>query len=51
MAKEYTKQHIVPACHIANFGTNGNEGRKSSIYCHIKEKRYFWMQLCRRFPS
>ena len=38
MGKEYTKQHIVPACYIANFGVNGNEGRKSSIYYYIKEK-------------
>lgn len=38
MGKEYTKQHIVPACYIANFGANGNEGRKSSVYYYIKEK-------------
>ena len=38
MGKEYTKQHIVPSCYIANFGANGNEGRKSSIYYYLKEK-------------
>ncbi len=38
MGKEYTKQHIVPACYIANFGANGNEGRKRSVYYYIKEK-------------
>lgn len=38
MGKEYTKRHIVPSCYIANFGANGNEGRKSSIYYYLKEK-------------
>ena len=38
MGKEYTKQHIVPSCYIANFGANGNKGRKSSIYYYLKEK-------------
>lgn len=27
MSKEYIKQHIVPACYLANFGANGNKGR------------------------
>lgn len=38
MSKEYIKQHIVPACYLANFGANGNKGRKSKIYYYIRDK-------------
>lgn len=29
---EIKHQHIVPACYLANWGINGNQGRKSEIY-------------------
>lgn len=32
--KEYTRQHTVPACYLANFGLNGNEGRESLLYVY-----------------
>lgn len=27
-----TKQHYVPVCYLANFGTDGNKGRESTVY-------------------
>lgn len=37
----YTKQHYVPACYLANFGIDGNKGRKSRIYFYnIKNNIY-----------
>lgn len=50
MGKEYTKQHIVPSCYIANFGANGNEGRKSTIYYYLKEKGVFGYGRADDFP-
>ena len=32
--KDYTRQHTVPACYLANFGVNGNKGRESLLYVY-----------------
>lgn len=32
MKETLVKQHYVPACYLANFGINGNQGRNSNIY-------------------
>lgn len=29
---EKKRQHLVPACYLANFGINGNQGRNSTVY-------------------
>ncbi len=50
MAKKYTKQHIVPACYIANFGINGNQGRKSKIYYYIAKKEISGCGVVNDFP-
>ena len=40
MAEDHTKQHTVPSCYLANFGINGNESRKSTIfYYNILSKK------------
>lgn len=50
MAKEYTKQHIVPACYMANFGISGNQGRKSKIHYYIVKKRISGCGVVNDFP-
>lgn len=42
MAKEdVVHQHTVPVCYLANFGVDGNKGRKSKIYfCNVVDRKY-----------
>lgn len=50
MGKDYTKQHIVPACYLANFGKNGNEGRRSKVYYYIKDRCVSGCGSVEKFP-
>lgn len=50
MGKDYTKQHIVPACYLANFGINGNEGRKSKVFYLIKDNHVSGCGSVGNFP-
>ncbi|MDE6480276.1 MAG: DUF4238 domain-containing protein, partial [Muribaculaceae bacterium] len=50
MAKEYIRQHIVPACYLANFGINGNQGRKTKIYYYLEEKNISGLGTVDDFP-
>lgn len=51
MAKEYIRQHIVPACYLANFGINGNQGRKTKIYYHLEGKNISGLGTVDDFPT
>lgn len=39
--EEVVHQHTVPVCYLANFGVDGNKGRKSKIYfCNVVDRKY-----------
>ncbi len=41
MKEDVVRQHTVPTCYLANFGVDGNQGRRTKIYFYnIVNKRY-----------
>lgn len=50
MTKKATASHTVPACYLANFGVNGNEGRNSTVYFLNTLNGSKGMQSINHFP-
>lgn len=50
MRKETTASHTVPACYLANFGSDGNKGRKTTVYFLNTKNGTKGVQNLERFP-
>lgn len=44
-------QHIVPVCYLANWGINGNQGRKSEVFSFDINNRQVRISSVNKFPT
>lgn len=44
-------QHYVPACYLANFGVNGNQGRNSTVYYYNFKNQHSGIANVNTFPK
>jgi len=48
---ETKHQHTVPACYLANWGINGNQGRKSEVYFLDKNSHQIRISSVNKLPT